>query len=51
MYLVALFAYLFFLWAFAQKHGPEALDHVAEAARAFPGAGVAVKIVRALDQK
>lgn len=49
--LIAWLAYLIFLWRFAQKHGPEALAHVAEAAKAFPGTGLAVKIVRALDQK
>lgn len=49
--LIAWLAYLVFLWRFAQKHGAAALAHVAEAAKAFPGTGFAVKIIRALDQK
>lgn len=49
--LIAWLAYLIFLWRIAQKHGPEALRDVAEAAKAFPGTGFAVKIIRALDQK
>lgn len=51
LYLIRWLAYLIFMWRIAQKHGPEALDHVAEAAKAFPGTGFAVKIIRALDQK
>ena len=49
--LIAWLAYLVFLWRMAQKHGPESLDHVAEAAKAFPGTGFAVKIVKALDRE
>jgi hypothetical protein len=49
--LIAWLAYLIFLWRIAQKHGPEALRDVAEAARAFPGTGFVVKIIRALDQE
>jgi hypothetical protein len=49
VYLIAWFGYLIFLCWVVCRHGPEALDHVAAAARAFPGTRFAVTVVKALD--
>lgn len=45
---IAFIAYLIFLGWYSLKHGPDSLPNLAVAVRAFPGAGMASAIARAI---
>jgi hypothetical protein len=51
LYLAGWISYLVVTCWVVARHGPQALRDLAVAARAFPGTGFAVGIVRALGRK